>query len=73
VISVIDNGIGFNQEDEEKMFRMFERMHGREYHGSGIGLTLCKKIIEQHDGFIRAISSPGSGARFDVYLPKREG
>jgi PAS domain S-box-containing protein len=70
-ISVVDNGIGFDQAEEERIFQMFERLGGRDYHGSGIGLTLCKKIVEAHDGIIRAISSPGSGARFDVYLPIR--
>jgi PAS domain S-box-containing protein len=70
-ISFVDNGIGFDQSEEERIFQMFERLGGRDYHGSGIGLTLCKKIVEAHDGIIRAISSPGSGATFDVYLPVR--
>ncbi|HYV95919.1 MAG TPA: ATP-binding protein [Gemmatimonadaceae bacterium] len=67
---VTDNGIGFNQDYAEKMFRMFERLHARtQYAGSGIGLAICRKIVERHGGTIAATSSPGQGATFTVTLP----
>jgi len=70
LISVSDNGIGFEQEYAEKIFEMFERLHGRgEYPGSGIGLALCRKIAQNHGGFINALGAPGEGATFDVILP----
>jgi len=68
-ISFQDNGIGFRQEDSERIFNLFEKLNDRQYHGSGVGLTISKKIIEAHDGFIEAISSPGSGAIFNCYFP----
>lgn len=64
-----DNGIGFNQEEEERIFRMFEKLHDRKFHGSGIGLTICKKIAEAHDGYIQALSTPAVGSSFILYLP----
>jgi signal transduction histidine kinase len=68
-ISFQDNGIGFMQEDSEKIFNLFEKLNERQYHGSGVGLTISKKIVEAHDGFIEAISSPGNGALFNCYFP----
>ncbi|MHB8837389.1 MAG: sensor histidine kinase [Gemmatimonadaceae bacterium] len=69
-ITVADNGIGFDQEYAERIFRMFERLHGRaEYDGSGIGLAICRKIVERHRGTIAAASSAGQGATFTVTLP----
>jgi len=69
-ITVADNGIGFNQEYAEKIFKMFERLHGRtQYDGSGIGLAICRKIVERHGGTIAATSTPGKGATFTVTLP----
>lgn len=69
-ITVADNGIGFNQEYAEKIFKMFERLHGRmEYEGSGIGLAVCRKIVERHGGTIAATSTAGQGATFTVTLP----
>lgn len=67
-ISFQDNGIGFEPEDSEKIFNLFEKIHDRKYHGSGVGLTICKKIIEAHDGFIEAIPT-GNGACFNCYFP----
>lgn len=69
-IIVTDNGIGFNQHYAERIFKMFERLHGRtKYDGSGIGLAICWRIAERHGGTIAAISSPGEGATFTVTLP----
>ena len=69
-ITVRDNGIGFNDQYAEKIFKMFERLHGRmEYSGSGIGLAICRKIVERHGGTIGAKSTPGQGATFTVTLP----
>lgn len=65
-----DNGIGFHQEYAESIFNIFTRLHSQnEYMGSGVGLALCKKIIQAHNGYITAQSSLGNGAVFMVYLP----
>lgn len=69
-ISVADNGIGFEEKDATKIFAIFHRLHGRsEYEGTGIGLSVCKKIADRHHGDISAHSEPGSGATFEVLLP----
>ena len=69
-ITVADNGIGFNEKHAGKIFRMFVRLHGRaEYEGSGIGLAICRKIVERHGGTIVATSTAGEGATFTVTLP----
>nr|WP_295922638.1 ATP-binding protein [uncultured Dyadobacter sp.] len=69
-ITVADNGIGFEPEFREKIFKLFQRLHGRhEYAGTGIGLSIVKKIVEQHDGYISAESQPGQGAVFHIWLP----
>ena len=69
-ITVTDNGIGFNEKHAEKIFRMFVRLHGRaQYEGSGIGLPICRKIVERHGGTIAATSNAGQGATFTVTLP----
>lgn len=71
-ISVTDNGIGFRQEYAEKIFRMFERLHNRaQYGGSGIGLAICRRIVERHGGTISATGTAGQGATFTVSLPLR--
>jgi light-regulated signal transduction histidine kinase (bacteriophytochrome) len=70
-ISVSDNGIGFDQKFTEKIFAVFHRLHGRSnYEGTGIGLSICKKICENHKGAISAISKEGEGATFFVFLPR---
>jgi len=69
-LSFEDNGIGFEQKFGKKIFEIFQRLHGRyEYPGTGIGLAICKKIVENHYGFITANGRMNEGARFDIYLP----
>lgn len=69
-ISISDNGIGFEQQYAEKIFELFQRLHTKQqYEGTGIGLAICKKIIQNHRGFIKAEGQPGIGARFNIYLP----
>jgi signal transduction histidine kinase len=69
-VAVTDNGIGFKQEYADKIFRIFQRLHGHhEYRGTGIGLAICKKIAENHHGDIYATSDPGKGATFSIILP----
>ncbi|MEO6287813.1 MAG: PAS domain-containing protein [Dyadobacter sp.] len=70
-LEVFDNGIGFDEIYLDRIFQMFQRLHGRgEFSGSGIGLALCKKVVQNHHGYITARSSPGKGSVFIVYLPK---
>jgi PAS domain S-box-containing protein len=65
-----DNGIGFEQQYAEKIFTIFQRLNTREeYSGTGIGLALCKRIVDHHHGHIEAVSALGQGATFLVYLP----
>jgi light-regulated signal transduction histidine kinase (bacteriophytochrome) len=72
-ITVADNGIGFYERYAERIFKMFERLHGRlEYKGSGIGLAICKKIVERHNGTISAKSLVGQGSTFTIVLPARQ-
>jgi light-regulated signal transduction histidine kinase (bacteriophytochrome) len=69
-IYIEDNGIGFDQKYAEQIFDMFRRLHSNtEYEGTGIGLALCKKIVEMHRGFISALGKPGEGSVFIVSLP----
>jgi signal transduction histidine kinase len=70
-IFVQDNGIGFDQKYSEQIFSMFTRLHSNsEYEGTGIGLALCKKIVEDHSGYISAKSKPDEGSTFIVSLPQ---
>lgn len=69
-ITVADNGIGFEPRYSEKVFELFQRLHGRsEYSGSGIGLAICRKIAGNHNGFIKAESELGKGTSIHVYIP----
>jgi len=69
-IEVADNGIGIEEEQKEKIFRPFKRLHSKDaYSGTGIGLALCKRITEIHDGFIEVHKNEDDGATFTVYLP----
>lgn len=69
-LTVADNGIGFDEQYTEQIFGIFQRLHGRrEYEGSGVGLAICKKIVERHGGTITAHSQVGQGATFVVTLP----
>ena len=69
-ISVSDNGIGFEQQYGEKIFDLFQRLHGQsQYTGTGIGLAIVKKIVENHNGIIVASSELNHGATFDIYIP----
>ncbi len=70
-IMVADNGIGFDEKYLDRIFNIFQRLHGRsEYEGTGIGLAICRKIAENHEGAISAASQPGKGATFYVLLPQ---
>jgi len=70
-ISVQDNGIGFDQDHAEQIFTSFVRLNAKDkYEGSGLGLALCKKIIERHGGMITATGEKNKGATFHVILPR---
>lgn len=70
LIEVKDNGIGFEQEDAERIFNVFTRLHGNaEYRGSGVGLSIVRKVVENHSGYIWAQSQPGAGTTFKIVLP----
>ncbi|TDE15425.1 PAS domain-containing sensor histidine kinase [Dyadobacter psychrotolerans] len=70
-LEIQDNGIGFDEKYLDRIFQMFQRLHGKgEFNGSGIGLALCKKVVQNHHGYITARSKPGTGSTFMVYLPQ---
>jgi PAS domain S-box-containing protein len=69
-IDVVDNGIGFDETYVDRIFQVFQRLHGKnKYAGTGIGLAICQKVVANHGGVITARSQPGQGAIFSVYLP----
>ncbi len=70
-ITIADNGIGFDPQYRYRIFEMFQRLHGKEeFPGTGIGLAIVKKIVENHNGFISAVGEPGIGAEFHIYIPE---
>jgi len=72
-ISISDNGIGFDPKYVDEIFMVFKRLHSyHEFEGSGVGLSICKKIIEKHNGFIVAHSKPGNGSTFIIGLPEKQ-
>ena len=71
-ITVTDNGIGFESQYAEKIFGLFQRLHSRtNFEGTGIGLAIVKKIVDNHDGVITATGNIGNGAAFDIYIPAK--
>jgi PAS domain S-box-containing protein len=73
VLTVQDNGIGFEEQYLEKIFVAFQRLHGRsDYEGTGVGLAVCRRITDRHQGIITAQSKPGEGSTFVVILPMRQ-
>jgi light-regulated signal transduction histidine kinase (bacteriophytochrome) len=72
-IDIEDQGIGFDTQYSDRIFGVFERLHARnQYEGTGIGLAICKKIVERHYGSIHAIGSKNDGATFTIMLPIRQ-
>lgn len=73
-ICVEDNGIGFEEQHIDRIFAPFHRLHGKSssYEGTGMGLAICKKIVERHGGIINAGSSSGQGSAFFVSLPAKQ-
>ena len=70
LFEIKDNGIGFEQKYAKKIFQMFQRLHGKsEFSGTGVGLSIVKKVVDNHGGYITAFSNPGEGATFLVLLP----
>jgi len=70
-ISISDNGIGFESQYGDKIFEIFQRLHNRdEYSGTGVGLAICKKIVQNHEGYIYASGTPGVGSVFSICLPQ---
>jgi signal transduction histidine kinase len=71
-LEIADNGVGIPKEHRERIFRIFQRLHGRDVPGTGIGLAICRKIVERHQGTIEVGESPNGGAVFTIVLPDRK-
>ncbi|HVU57571.1 MAG TPA: chemotaxis protein CheB [Puia sp.] len=70
MLSITDNGIGFEEQFAGTIFKLFQRLHSKDkFEGTGIGLAITKKVIERHDGMIRVRSKEGEGTRFDILIP----
>jgi len=70
IVHIEDNGIGFNEKDQHKIFGVFYRLHNKsDFEGSGLGLSICQKIMENHGGSIKAASVPGKGSVFTLIFP----
>ncbi len=70
-VSVTDNGIGIREEDQQRIFKIFQRVQTQfDVEGTGIGLAITKRIVEKHGGSIRVSSRPGEGSTFSLFLPK---
>jgi signal transduction histidine kinase len=73
IITVEDNGIGIEKNYADRIFKPFERLHGRSaYEGTGIGLTICKKIVTRHGGNIAIKNGPANGVTFHITLPGKQ-
>ena len=73
ILTIADNGIGFDNKYKDQIFKIFQRLHGRlEYEGTGVGLATCRKIVERHHGTIDADGVPDKGATFTIRLPMRK-
>jgi PAS domain S-box-containing protein len=71
-LEIADNGVGIPKEHRERIFRIFQRLHGRDIPGTGIGLAICRKIVERHQGTIEVGESPYGGASFTIVLPESQ-
>lgn len=72
-IVVSDNGIGFDEKYQTRIFAPFQRLHSRStYDGTGMGLAICRRIVERHGGSLRCTSQPGQGSRFVITLPLKQ-
>lgn len=71
-IDIADNGIGFDPQYKDRIFEVFQRLHGKqEYAGTGVGLAICAKIVKNHHGMISAVGVPGEGSTFSIFIPEK--